>query len=78
MGVPSKFDYYFSPQRLKKMTSRRQVVSESMSPSLAPGAPQYSFKIYLFYENWSTETFRNGGLKKWADWSIPLHFKIAL
>jgi len=25
--------------------------------------------IYLFYENWSTETFRKKRSKKWAVWS---------
>jgi hypothetical protein len=74
MGAPSKFDYYFSPGGSKKWPADGKLFQNPRTPSIAPGATQYFFKIYLFYENWSTQTFRNGGLKKWTSWSIRLHF----
>jgi hypothetical protein len=32
----------------------------------APPPCGFLFEIYIFYENWSTETFRKSGSKKWA------------
>jgi hypothetical protein len=45
-----------------------------LTPGLSPGneevftSPPCGFliEIYIFYENWSTETFRNKALRKWA------------
>ncbi len=50
----------------------RKFTSEGIS---AP--PPYGFfiGIYLFYENWSTETFGREGRKKWADgtWGLRVN-----
>jgi hypothetical protein len=48
----------------------RFVLCRGQTLVLVPGKEEISKPpscAYLFYENWSNETFRNEALRKWAD-----------